>query len=54
VLVVGGGASAVQFLGEMAPVTETLWVTAREPEWRTDGLGEQVGRGADIDRSLGQ
>lgn len=33
VLVVGGGASAVQFIGELAPVTDTLWVTRREPVW---------------------
>lgn len=33
VLVVGGGASAVQFLGEIAPVTDTLWVTRREPHF---------------------
>lgn len=33
VLVVGGGASAVQFLGELAPITDTLWVTRREPVW---------------------
>ncbi|CAM3457479.1 FAD-dependent oxidoreductase [Nocardioides dubius] len=33
VVVVGGGASAVQFLGEIAPLTETLWVTRREPVW---------------------
>ena len=36
VLVVGGGASAVQFLGELAPVTETLWVTRRPPVWREE------------------
>ncbi len=36
VLVVGGGASAVQFLGELAPITETLWVTRRPPVWRED------------------
>ncbi len=36
VLVVGGGASAVQFLGELAPVTDTLWVTRRPPVWRDD------------------
>ncbi|GAA1482243.1 NAD(P)-binding domain-containing protein [Gordonia sinesedis] len=36
VLVVGGGASAVQFLGELAPVTDTLWVTRRPPVWRTE------------------
>ncbi|UMG91415.1 NAD(P)-binding domain-containing protein [Nocardioides sp. TF02-7] len=45
VLVVGGGASAVQFLGELAPVTETLWVTRREPVWREDWT-EDVGRQA--------
>ena len=33
VLVVGGGASAVQFLGELAPITDTVWVTRREPVW---------------------
>ncbi|WP_460754647.1 NAD(P)-binding domain-containing protein [Myceligenerans cantabricum] len=36
VVVVGGGASAVQFLGELGPVTDTLWVTRREPVWRED------------------
>lgn len=36
VLVVGGGASAVQLLGELAPVTETLWVTRRPPVWREE------------------
>lgn len=36
VLVVGGGASAVQFLGELAPITATLWVTRRPPVWRED------------------
>jgi len=45
VLVVGGGASAVQFLGELRPVTGTLWVTRREPVWR-DLAGEFDGRAA--------
>ena len=36
VLVVGGGASAVQFLGELAPITDTLWVTRRAPVWREE------------------
>lgn len=36
VLVVGGGASAVQTLGELAPVTSTLWATRRPPVWRDD------------------
>jgi hypothetical protein len=37
VLVVGGGASAVQFLGEIRPVADTVWVTRRPPVWRTGG-----------------
>ena len=45
VLVVGGGASAVQFLGELAPVTDTLWVTRREPVWR-DRFDQEDGRAA--------
>jgi len=45
VLVVGGGASAVQFLGELAPVTETIWVTRREPVWR-DSFDREDGRAA--------
>lgn len=40
VLVVGGGASAVQFIGALAPITETLWVTRREPIWREHFDGE--------------
>jgi len=43
VLVVGGGASAVQFLGELAPVTNTIWVTRREPVWRTDEFDPEAG-----------
>ncbi|WP_182523945.1 NAD(P)-binding domain-containing protein [Nocardioides dongkuii] len=46
VVVVGGGASAVQFLGELAPVTDTLWVTRREPVWRTDDFTPEAGRAA--------
>jgi cation diffusion facilitator CzcD-associated flavoprotein CzcO len=46
VLVVGGGASAVQFLGELAPVTRTIWVTRRPPVWRTDGFDREAGRAA--------
>jgi cation diffusion facilitator CzcD-associated flavoprotein CzcO len=45
-VVVGGGASAVQLLGELAPVTETLWVTRREPVWRTDDFTPDAGRAA--------
>jgi cation diffusion facilitator CzcD-associated flavoprotein CzcO len=46
VLVVGGGASAVQFLGELAPVTKTLWVTRREPVWRSDDFDREAGLAA--------
>jgi hypothetical protein len=45
VLVVGGGASAVQLLGELAPVTDTLWVTRSAPVWREEA-GEFDGRAA--------
>lgn len=45
VLVVGGGASAVQLLGEIRPVTDTLWVTRSEPVWR-DSMEELDGRAA--------
>ncbi len=46
VLVVGGGASAVQFLGALAPLTETLWATRREPIWRTDDFSPEAGAAA--------
>ena len=46
VLVVGGGASAVQFLGALRPVTDTLWVTRREPVWRTEKFDPEAGREA--------
>ena len=46
VLVVGGGASAVQFLGELAPVTDTLWVTRRPPVWRDDDFDSEAGLAA--------
>ncbi|MDT0212441.1 FAD-dependent oxidoreductase [Rothia sp. ARF10] len=43
VVVVGAGASAVQFLGELAPVADTLWVTRRPPVWRTEEFGPRTG-----------
>lgn len=46
VLVVGGGASAVQFLGALRPVTETLWVTRRPPVWRTEPFDPEAGSAA--------
>lgn len=46
VLVVGGGASAVQFLGALAPITETLWATRRAPVWRDDEFTPEAGAAA--------
>jgi len=46
VLVVGGGASAVQFLGALAPITETIWATRREPVWRDDDFTPEAGAAA--------
>ncbi|WP_193611952.1 FAD-dependent oxidoreductase [Nocardioides lijunqiniae] len=45
-VVVGGGASAVQLLGEVALVTDTVWVTRRPPVWRTDDFTPDAGRAA--------
>ncbi|MCL8024916.1 FAD-dependent oxidoreductase [Nocardioides bruguierae] len=45
-VVVGAGASAVQLLGEVALVTDTLWVTRRPPVWRTDDFTPEAGREA--------
>ena len=46
VLVVGGGASAVQFVGALAPITDTLWVTRRPPVWRTEDFSPEAGAAA--------
>ncbi|MFJ4225396.1 flavin-containing monooxygenase [Microbacterium sp. NPDC089695] len=46
VLVVGGGASAVQFLGALAPLTDTLWATRTAPVWRTDEFTTEAGAAA--------
>ena len=46
VLVVGGGASAVQFLGALAPLTDTLWATRTEPVWRDDDFTPEAGAAA--------
>ncbi|UNK72230.1 NAD(P)-binding domain-containing protein [Microbacterium sp. H1-D42] len=43
VLIVGGGASAVQFLGALATITDTIWVTRRPPVWRTDDFTPEAG-----------
>jgi cation diffusion facilitator CzcD-associated flavoprotein CzcO len=46
VVVVGGGASAVQLLGEVAEVADTTWVTRRPPVWREEPFGPDEGRAA--------
>lgn len=44
VVIVGGGASAVQFIGALAPIASTLWVTRREPVWNTAEFTPELGR----------
>lgn len=47
IVVVGGGASAVQFLGMLAPVVgadNLVWVTRSEPDWRDGGFTPEIGR----------
>ncbi|MFE9424925.1 NAD(P)-binding domain-containing protein [Kitasatospora sp. NPDC006697] len=46
VVVVGGGASAIQLLSELGEVAETLWVTRREPEYRDGPFTPEAGRAA--------
>lgn len=46
VLIVGGGISAIQLLGEISQVTETLWVTRRAPEFREGMFDQEAGRAA--------
>lgn len=43
-LVVGGGLSAVQFLLELAEVTETVWATRRPPNFTDRGFTPDWGR----------
>lgn len=45
-IVVGGGLSAVQLLGELADIADTVWVTRREPVWRDGPFDEAAGRAA--------
>ncbi|NUR92627.1 MAG: NAD(P)/FAD-dependent oxidoreductase [Nonomuraea sp.] len=47
VVVVGGGASAMHVLSELAGVaSSTTWVTRRPPVWRGDDFGEEARRDA--------
>lgn len=46
VLVVGGGISAVQLLDEISRITDTTWVTRREPDWREEPFTAAIGHAA--------
>ncbi len=46
VIIVGGGISAVQLLGEISKVTQTTWVTRRPPDFRTYEFNPDLGREA--------
>lgn len=46
VVVVGAGISAIQLLDEISLVTETIWVTRREPVFREGSFTEEDGRAA--------
>ena len=46
VVVVGGGASAVQLLGEISTVARTTWVTRHDPVWVAGEFTEDRGRAA--------
>ena len=46
VIVVGGGISAVQLLGEISEVTRTTWVTRRPPDFRKYEFTPELGRKA--------
>jgi len=46
VVVVGGGASAIHVLSEVAAVAETVWVTRTEPVYRDGPFSPEAGRAA--------
>lgn len=46
VIIVGGGISAVQLLGEISKVTDTTWVTRRLPDFRKYEFTPELGRKA--------
>lgn len=56
VVVVGGGASAVQLLGEISRVTTTSWATRRPPVWREGPFTYADGRAAvaRVERAVAQ
>ena len=46
VIIVGGGISAIQLLGEISDVTRTTWVTRRPPDFRAYKFTPDIGREA--------
>lgn len=46
VVVVGAGISAIQLLDEISLVTETIWVSRRQPEFREGTFTQEDGRAA--------
>jgi thioredoxin reductase len=46
VMVVGGGASAIQILAETAAVADTMWVTRTPPVFRDAAFSPEIGRAA--------
>lgn len=46
VVIVGGGISAVQLLGEISKVAKTTWVTRRPPDFRNYKFSPELGREA--------
>lgn len=46
VIIVGGGISAVQLLGEISKVTKTTWVARRSPDFRKYDFTQEKGREA--------
>lgn len=46
VIIVGGGISAVQLLGEVSAVTQTTWVTRRPPDFRKYEFTPELGHEA--------
>src|SRR5690606_10862019 len=46
VIIVGGGISAVQLLGEVSEVTKTTWIARRSPDFRRYEFTPEMGRKA--------
>ncbi len=46
VIIVGGGISAIQLLGEISEVTQTTWVARRSPDFRKYEFTPEIGRDA--------